>query len=215
MSAVKRADGRAERSRRTRAKIVAAAGELFGARGYGATSLQDVADHAGVAVQTIYFAFGNKRMLLKELVDTTIAGDDEPVATMDRPWFRAACATETAAEQVRAHVRGTRGILERVAPIMRLVETAAAQDPEIAAMWPRVEDPRYTVHAAAAKALVRKPDARRGLSAARVADLLYALLSPELYLVFVRDRGWSAARFETWARQTLLDQLTAERAAAR
>ncbi|MGW2223100.1 TetR family transcriptional regulator, partial [Nonomuraea sp. NPDC001684] len=31
------------------------------------------AEKAGVAVQTIYFVFGNKRALLKELVDVTIA----------------------------------------------------------------------------------------------------------------------------------------------
>lgn len=209
MSTVKRSDRRAERSRRTRAKIVAAAGELFLAHGYGATSLQDVADRAGVAVQTIYFVFGNKRTVLKELVDTTIAGDDEPVATMDRPWFRAACDAATAAEQVRAHVHGSRAMLERVAPITKLIETASASDSEIAAMWPADEDPRYTVHAAAAKALVAKPDARQGISARHAADVLHGLLSPELYLIFVRDRGWSTAHWEEWARETLHDQLCA------
>ena len=47
-------------------------------------------------MQTIYFVFGNKRALLKELVDTTIAGDTEPVATLDRPWFTGAVAATTA-----------------------------------------------------------------------------------------------------------------------
>ncbi|MEK8105742.1 hypothetical protein NKG94_12465 [Micromonospora sp. M12] len=59
--------------------------------------------------------FGNKRTLFKDVVDTSIAGDTEPVATMDREWFRAACAEPTAAEQLRAHVHGTREILGRVA----------------------------------------------------------------------------------------------------
>ncbi|WP_201294883.1 MULTISPECIES: hypothetical protein [unclassified Nocardiopsis] len=45
-----------------------------------------------MAVQTLYFVFGNKRTLFKDVVDTTVAGDTEPVATMDREWFRAACA---------------------------------------------------------------------------------------------------------------------------
>lgn len=210
MSTVKRTDKRTERSRQTRAKIVTAARELFLEHGYGATSLQDIADRAGVAVQTIYFVFRNKRALLKELVDTTIAGDDVAIATMDRPWFRAACDAATATDQLRQHVRGTRHILDRVAPITKLVETAATIDPEIATMWPNEEDPRFTVHSAAARALVAKPDARPGVSAAMAADLLYGLLGPGLYLTFVRDRSWSPAKWETWTYDTLRGQLCAD-----
>ncbi|WP_329081400.1 MULTISPECIES: TetR/AcrR family transcriptional regulator [unclassified Streptosporangium] len=210
MDRVKRPDKRAERSRRTREKVVEAARELFVARGYGATSLQEVADRAGVAVQTVYFVFRNKRTLFKDVVDTSIAGDAEPVATMDREWFRAACAEPTAAGQLRAHVRGTREILGRVAPIMPLIAAAAATDPEIAAQWPDGPDPRYTVQYAAAEALAGKPDARPGLSVEMAADLLFGLLSPQLYLIFVRDRDWSPDTWEAWARAALISQLCAD-----
>nr|WP_062332832.1 TetR/AcrR family transcriptional regulator [Herbidospora sakaeratensis] len=207
MDDVKRPDKRAERSRRTREKVVEAARELFLAQGYGATSLQEVADRAGVAVQTVYFVFRNKRTLFKDVVDTSIAGDTAPVATMDREWFRAACAEPTAAGQLRAHVHGTREILGRVAPIMPLIAAAAATDPEIAAQWPGGPDPRHTVHHAAAEALARKPDTRPGLSVEMAADLLFGLLSPQLYLIFVHDRGWSPDTWEEWARTTLTAQL--------
>ncbi|MFF0243899.1 TetR/AcrR family transcriptional regulator [Streptosporangium sandarakinum] len=209
MDSVKRPDKRAERSRRTREKVVEVARELFVAQGYGATSLQEVADRAGVAVQTVYFVFRNKRTLFKDVVDTSIAGDAEPVATMDREWFRAACAEPTAAGQLRAHVHGTREILGRVAPIMPLIAAAAATDPEIAAQWPEGPDPRYTVQYAAAEALVRKPDIRPGLSAEMAADLMFGLLSPQLYLIFVRDRDWSPDTWEEWARTALTSQLCA------
>ncbi|MFF3563599.1 TetR/AcrR family transcriptional regulator [Streptomyces sp. NPDC002574] len=205
--AVKPPDKRAERSRRTREKIVAAARELFVAQGYGATSLQEVADRAGVAVQTVYFVFRTKRALFKDVVDTSIAGDAEPIATMDRPWFRAACAEPTAAGQLRAHVRGVREILGRVGPIMPLIAAAAATDPQIAAEWAADPDPRYTVQLAAAKALIPKPDVRPDVDVVRAADLLYGLLSPELYLVFVRDRGWSPDTWEEWARAALTSGL--------
>ncbi|MDA2809822.1 TetR/AcrR family transcriptional regulator [Nocardiopsis sp. RSe5-2] len=209
MDGVKGPDKRAERSRRTREKVIAAARELFIAQGYGATSLQEVADRAGVAVQTVYFVFRNKRTLFKDVVDTSIAGDTEPVATMDREWFRSMCAEPTAAGQLRAHLRGTREIMGRVAPIVPLIATAAATDPEIAAQWPRDRDPRYTVLFAAAEALVGKPDVRPGLDAETAADVMYGLLSPELYLVLVRDRGWSPERWEEWALATLTSQLCA------
>ncbi|QKW37864.1 TetR/AcrR family transcriptional regulator [Actinomadura sp. NAK00032] len=207
MDTVKRPDKRAERSRRTREKVIQAARELFLAQGYGATSLQEIADRGGVAVQTIYFVFGNKRTLFKDVVDSSIAGDTEPVATMDREWFRAACAAPTAAGQLRAHVRGTREILGRVAPIMPLIAAAAATDPQIAAQWPDGPDPRFTVQHAAAEALTGKPDARPDVSVATAADLLFGLLSPQLYLLFVQDRGWSPDEWEEWACATLTTQL--------
>lgn len=207
MDTVKRPDKRAERSRRTREKVIEAARELFVAQGYGATSLQEVADRARVAVQTVYFVFGNKRTLFKDVVDTSIAGDTEPVATMDREWFHAACAAPTAAGQLRAHVRGTTEILGRVAPIMPLIAAASATDPQIAAQWPDGPDPRYTVHHAAAQALVGKPDVRPEVSVSMAADLLFGLLSPQLYLLFVQDRGWSPDKWEEWAYTTLTAQL--------
>lgn len=185
-----------------------AARELFIARGYGATTLVDVAAAAGVAVQTIYFTFGNKRSLLKELVDVTIAGDDEPVATLDREWFRAGIEAPTADEHLRRHVAGTTRVLDRVAPIIQMVELAAGSDPEIGGLWPDT-DPRYTVQSAAARSLVAKPGARPGLTAGDAADVLYGILSPELYLLLVRDRGWSPERYERWALDTLHPQLCA------
>ncbi|MBC6462189.1 TetR/AcrR family transcriptional regulator [Actinomadura sp. HBU206391] len=207
MSDVKPTSKRAQKAQATRRRILGAALELFVQDGYGATNLQDVADRAGVAVQTIYFVFGNKRALLKELVDVTIAGDDEPVATMDRPWYTDALAADTAQDVLSAFVAGTRSILERFAPIGKMVEAAAASDPEVAGLWPQDVDPRYLVHEGVAKALVGKPDARPEVSVEEAADLLYGLLSPELYLLFVRERGWPQERWERWVGETLRAQL--------
>ncbi|MCI2420739.1 TetR/AcrR family transcriptional regulator [Saccharopolyspora sp. K220] len=207
MSPVNKGGKRAKRARQTRLRMLQAAGELFVEHGYAATPLQDIADRAGVAVQTIYFTFRNKRTLLKEVVDTAIAGDDEPIATMDRSWFRAALDAETAEAQLRAHVAGVRHIMERVATISEMLRIAAAADPEIADLWQRDADPRYTVQAAAAKVLVTKPGVRGDLAAEHAADVLFGLLSPELYLLLVRDRGWSPEQWEQWAFDTLRAQL--------
>jgi AcrR family transcriptional regulator len=198
---------RAEKARQTRRAILEAARDLFVERGYGATALQDIADLAGYAVQTIYFTFGNKRTVLKELGDFTIAGDDEPVPTMERAWFRAAVGAETAAEQLQQMVHGARGILERFAPLAEVMRTAATIEPEISGLWNHDADPRYTVYATAARALVAKPGVRTGLSAEEAADVLFALLSPELYLIVVRDRGWPPERWAEWALQLLRTQL--------
>jgi len=207
MMRVKSESKRAEKARHTRQRMLGAARELLIEQGYGATAIQDIADRAGVAVQTIYFTFGNKRSLLKELVDVSIAGDQEPVATMDRPWFRDVLATGTADAQLRAHVHGSRQVLDRVAAIAEVLRIAAKTDPEIAGFWPQDPDPRFTVLSAAAKALAAKPGARQGLTAEHAADVLFGLLSPELYLLLVRDRGWTPGQWEQWTYNTLRSQL--------
>ena len=129
---------------------------------------------------------------------------------MERPWFRAALAAPSAAEQLRAHVQGVRQIMVRAAPISEVLRTAAATDPEIAGLWRQDVDPRFIVQAAAANALVGKPGARPGGSAEHAADVLYGVLSPELYLVYVRDRGWTADQWEQWTYDVLHAQLCAD-----
>src|SRR5712691_4785050 len=63
---------REEHARRTRAAIVAAASELFTARGYAATSLAGVAAAAGVARPTVFAAFGSKPALLRQVLDQAL-----------------------------------------------------------------------------------------------------------------------------------------------
>ncbi|MGV9697833.1 TetR family transcriptional regulator [Streptomyces sp. NPDC003470] len=195
------------RALETRRRIIEAAGVLFVEQGYGATKLQEIADRAGVAVQTIYFVFRNKPSLLKELVDVAIAGDDEPVPTMERPWFTEITTAPTAGAALAALITGTRGTLERVAAVNEMVRAAAATNPEIRDLWPERTDPRFTVISTAAKALAGKPGARADLPVGEAADILYAVLSPELFLVLTRDRAWPPAQWERWAYDTLSAQL--------
>lgn len=200
---------RGDKARETRRRIIDAATELFVEQGYGATKLQEIADRAGVAVQTIYFVFRNKPTLLKELVDVAVAGDDEPLATMERPWFEEVTTAPTAESALAVLVAGARRTLERVAAVNEMVRAAAATDPEIRDLWPETTDPRYTVLSTAARALTGKPGARPGLSPEEAADVVYALLSPELFLVLTRDRAWPADQWERWAHDTLGSQLLA------
>jgi AcrR family transcriptional regulator len=106
--------------------MVNAAREVFVANGYAATTMEPIAERAGVAIQTTYFTFNNKRTLLKGLVDVAVAGDQDPVTTLERPWIRLAIAEPDAASQLRRHVRGTRDIYRRVGPVLEVVRGAAA-----------------------------------------------------------------------------------------
>src|SRR3954467_6344469 len=130
------------RARDTRRRIVDAAAALFVAEGYGATTLEQIAARAGVAVQTVYFHFGNKRTVLKEAVDIAAVGDDEPVALLDRDWLDPARAAPAQRRTLEIWVRNGRAIYDRIGPIMRVVRDAAATDPEMAAQWRTNADQR-------------------------------------------------------------------------
>src|SRR4029453_15052233 len=92
---------RADKARANRRRMRAAALTLFTDRGYAATSMQAIADEAGMAVQTLYFTFGSKSALLKEMLDVAVAGDEEPVPTLERPRVRAAIADPDPVLQLR------------------------------------------------------------------------------------------------------------------
>ena len=57
--------------------------------GYVSTTIEDVAAAAGVAVQTVYYAFGTKPRLLSAVLDARIAGDLDPLPIAERPWVAA------------------------------------------------------------------------------------------------------------------------------
>ncbi|WP_405722210.1 TetR family transcriptional regulator [Streptomyces sp. NBC_00046] len=147
-------------------------------------------------MQTIYFVFRNKPSLLKELVDVAIAGDDEPVPTMDRPWFAEVMSAPTAENALTALTTATRRTLEHVAAIDEMVRAATATNPEIRELWPDQADPRYAVISTAAKSLTKKPGARPAVPVETAADIIYAVLSPELFLVLTRDRAWPPAKWD-------------------
>ena len=120
---------RGTRTKNTQHKIVTAAAELFVTDGYHGTTLEQIAARAGVAVQTVYFHFGNKRSVLKRAVDVAAVGDDESVAMLDRPWLEEAA--------------------ERAGP--------SSGDRAVDGLRPRHRDPERTDHAGRARRRGRRP----------------------------------------------------------
>ena len=81
----------------TRRKIRTAAQELFEQQGYAATTINQIAERADVAWQTVYSVFKNKPAILSEIFDVTVAGDDDPIPMAERPFVRQIAAGAGAA----------------------------------------------------------------------------------------------------------------------
>ena len=199
---VKRARG--TRTTITRRKIVTAAAELFVAEGYHATTLEQIAARAGVAVQTVYFHFGNKRSVLKQAVDVAAVGDDETVAVLDRPWLEEARAESDPRRVIELWMGYGRGIVTRVGPIMRVVRDAGVVDPEMAEQWATNE----AETAAAFRVLAEELDTRSALRVPvdEATDILCALGGLSMYLTLA-DRGWNPAQWERFVVDTLAHAL--------
>jgi AcrR family transcriptional regulator len=204
------ADGvKKERARATRRKIIAAATDLFVAQGYAATKLEDVAARAGVAVQTVYFHFTNKRTLLKEAVDVASAGDDEPVALLDRPYLAEIRAEPDGRRALAAWMSLSRAIFERVAPIMAVVRDASGTDPDVADQWRVSQDQRAVAHRELAALLDAKGALKPGLTLDRAGDIIFTIVSPEVFMLLTVERGWSPAEWESFVTGTVTDAVLA------
>lgn len=182
---------------------------MFTERGYAATSIESIARAANVAVQTIYFTFGTKLALLKELLDVSIAGDEEPVPTLERPWAIAAIASADPVTQIHLQVRAAREISERVAPVLEALRGAATADSEAAELWRTNRAQHLTVQRRLMQALADKNCLRDGLDVATATDIALAVAGAESYHLLVTERGWSPQRWERWAGDLLIQQLVA------
>ena len=105
---------------------------LFLSNGYGATSIRAIADEAGVAVQTVYAVFGNKRQLVIELVENAVTGDDDLAAVTERPETQAIRAEPDPRRRAQLGAALSRKIIERVLPVFKITSDAAAVDPDFA-----------------------------------------------------------------------------------
>jgi AcrR family transcriptional regulator len=202
---------RAEKTRANRRRMREAALTLFVERGYAATSIQAIAEKAGMAVQTLYFTFGSKRALLNEILDIAVAGDEEPVPTLDRPSVLAAIGDPDQRQQLREQARLAREIYQRVSPVLQVVANAASGEPEIAELWETNNTQRAVVMERLITALATKGPLRAGVDPAMAVDIALALQSPEMYHYLTERRGWSPSRWEQWTADTLITQLLPNR----
>ena len=100
-------------------------------RGYVATSIETIAEAAGVSRATVFTSVGGKKELLKKAYDVALVGDDEPIPFPLRP----ASLAVRAEPDPRRFLVGYAGLLidmyARLAPIYEAVRGAASADPEV------------------------------------------------------------------------------------
>lgn len=200
-------DGRRERSRRTRRAIVLAAIDLFVADGYGSTTINAIAERAGVAVQTVYVSFGSKRAILSAALDQAIAGDDREVAVNDRDWMHDVFNAPTARERLTAYAGGLRRILEQAGDMFAVVAAAASIEPDVIELAETTEARRLIGARSVVEAAAAVGPLRDGVTIDEAVDVLSLINSPATFHHLVRRRGWSLDRYQAWVADALHREL--------
>lgn len=193
--------------RAARAEVVRAAHQLFVARGYTATTVDAVAEAAGIPQATVYRHFGGKRGILAAVLDVAFGGDDEPIEYQHRPQVRAALTDPDPAGMLDAFARMHPDVVARSAPIQHVLAEAAAADPEAAELLALARDQRYTGQARIARRLAERGALTDAVTETEAADIIYALFSPEMYRIFCVERGWPHDRYGRWLSTALRDAL--------
>ena len=197
---------RQRQAQATQELIVKAAQELFLQRGYVASTVEEIAARSGVAVSTVYFAFGSKRAILRAI---------------RQRWHRQSHIKEVL-EQARSRAsvgeklallaHGTRRQWETGLAMTQIYRAAASADQEAAKeLREALRGRRAALDGFVAEIA---PSLRAGLNVTKAAAILRALCRVEVYEELVQESGWSTDAYEQWLTSALKSQLLANQGSA-
>lgn len=185
--------------------MVDAASRVFLAHGYAGATIPAIAAEAGVALQTVYRAAPGKAGLLAAAVEAAVAGGVErsqrPVE--GRPAIRAIVDEPDPRRQLALYARTQPGIWSRVGPLLRVLEAAAASEPDLRRLQQEQDARRHAGLTRFTQVLHERGALRAELTPQRAADLLVTLGSHATYQSLVITRGWTHEQYAAWLADTL------------
>lgn len=196
---------RKDQARETERVVLAAARQLFVEQGFGRTTLVEVAEAAGVSVETLYARFRNKAGVLHRLWDVTIGGDDDEVVYLERPEIQLLHAEPDLARRLTLQARLFTQTARRVVPFLLMVQAAAGSEPAAAEMLAEMGRQRLagiSVMAAAAAAT-----GQLAVTTEVCRDLIWAMTDGMLWHRLVQQRSWTDDQFAEHLAQVWISAL--------
>ena len=187
---------RRQQAQENRARILAAAQELFVANGYVGTTITEIAAAAGVAVETVYAAFRNKPTLLHLTWDVAVGGDEQHLHVLDRPEMHAVLDEPDLAARFTRFATVNTAIMRRTARLRLAVQGAAGSDRAAAELLAEIDRARLEAMGVHARAAAATLQLAVGEQVCR--DVLFATTDGSLWLNLVERRGWSDERYAAW-----------------
>jgi AcrR family transcriptional regulator len=195
-------------AKRTRERIMHAARETFRERGYGATTLADIARTAGVAEPTVRAVFKTKPNLVEHLLRLAVRGSDDEVQLQQRDAFQQVLASPDADTLLDRLASFAETVHHRSWDVLEIVRGAASSDPAIAELHEQRQRARHANQRTIAERLEELGALTDGTSVDAAADLLWLYTSTDIYRMLVIERHWSAARYRAWFRSAVATIVT-------
>lgn len=202
MSQTVKPDRRAHRRAETERRLIAAASALFVERGYVATTLSAVSEHAGIAPRTLYLHFSTKAELLLRCVGVAITGDTEVTPLAQRPAVADAMGASTLEERIRLMAALSASLMQRTGPLLEVALQAAPTEPSIAAaadagrsdtrrtlgeFWRRIHEDGLVAPA---------------IDIEWLAETAAVVAHAETYVLLRRTTGWDVDTYRDWLATT-------------
>ena len=165
--------------------------------------MRAVAAEADVSVPTIESLFGTKARLLKAAIDVAIAGDDEPVAVLDRPWARAAEGTTSLGEFLALTAEAITVAQQRSSGLVLAVFEGSSRDTELAELRDQMVAQREATAAWVVREMTRLAPLRSGCGLDEAVDVVWLLMDPAVFSRLTRQRGWTRERDRRWMAEAL------------
>ncbi|HVF05249.1 MAG TPA: helix-turn-helix domain-containing protein [Frankiaceae bacterium] len=200
---------RRERATRTRRAIVAAATREFLDNGYHGTTMAAIAKRAGVAVQTVYFVFHTKPLLLTAAIDHAVMGEEDPTPPELTAWWQEGTSTKDGRRALQLFVANVAVIETRAAALDRVARAALGTEPEVADVVAHHDSLRVAGFRAYVETLAARHLLRDGVDVDEATDVLLTLVGSEVFLSFTEARGWPVERYVRWTCDALESVLLA------
>lgn len=183
--------------------------ELFISDGYAASTMERIADDAGVAVQTLYYTFRSKGELLCEVIEVTAAGEQDAAPVAQRTWSQEVLTATSGQRVLALAVEHGADIYVRAAPLWSAVAVAAG-DSRVEQYWLTVAAQRRAGQGRMVARLAELGALREGLDPDRATDIVVVLFSHDVFGSLVTEAGWTVPDYKAWLFTTLIHQLLQE-----
>jgi AcrR family transcriptional regulator len=196
---------REEQAARTRTRILDAASALFLERGYGRTTIKDIATRAEVARDTVHAIFGSKAQVLTALIDLRLVPDGAVSNVMRRPDALAIRDEYDQQTQIELFGKFIAGISSELRPVFEILRTASAVEPEMAKVFEEMDQFRLKNMQTCAEWIAARGPLR--VSKRRAAEIIWAITSPDVARMLCVEIGWTESQHARWLADTLIRTL--------
>jgi AcrR family transcriptional regulator len=198
---------RDEQARATRRAVVEAAHDLFVEVGWSSTTIDVVAERAGVSRRTVFSAVGGKAALIKLALDWALAGDDEPVPVAQRPAMAEMQRERDPVALVALWARFISDLEVRAAPLAEVLRVAADVDPEAAVVHEASERGRAGGASSFVDRLAAIDGLRPGLDVEQATAVVHLLMDPAVHRTLVVEHGWTVEAYTAWIERIAVAEL--------